>query len=341
MWRWLVLAVAFGMEVTVVVNSKNGNLRRVVRSVELYVSYGVTSVIVCWHPTIDGEAAPMPLDLEALKTNATEIVWVPLTSTDQSVHARWTKTMPYITTEYLLAVDDDVIVFKPAVECLLLARSMQSETLMAGPFVRNVAKSSMTYLQNDDVLKSGDQGAPPEYAILLPRILLVKTAVVASYRKSGKDLLRYTQLHDPLKNSDDIFLSFLARDSKLRVLPPPSSIFDYDRECRTVNNTETFWKTSILRLIATHPHNFGNVIHASNTTTCDLINSTLVVPRSLRPYETRPRFNDMFTPSLRDLFCGDRRPPVTTTSTNRTTSLKKKRKNQRHRRRRMFYYETS
>lgn len=142
-----------------------------------------------------------------------------------SLNNRWTRTLQHIDSEFVLNLDDDVYVKPNGLICLLSWLRKES-VRMVGPFVRFV-KQSGEYSASE-ILDSG------EYSLVLPRVLLLRTAYLREY---GRD--RYSRMREYVDEQnghcDDILLNFIAQNVSnkppLRVLLQEGALVDFYDKC--------------------------------------------------------------------------------------------------------------
>ena len=301
-----------GRQATVVIfvaTDSEEALRRVTYALGLYVSYEdiVRNVVVHW-PT---EVIPAELEdvvTSTKKDDGNARASVIASAAKNTLLGRWILTAPYLKADLVLTLDDDLLLLENGLRCLLLSQKDSTQDpagrSISGPYVKNVEREPLTYLPDDD----GGQ----EFALVLPRLMLVrKSLVLRTVRDArNKDLLRYIRGLPKPNLADDVLLSYAAGPFKQRVILPPATVFDYSKECALQRHTtdNTFWKTSMLRLIAKEQTFLGENIHASNASTCDIQtishNETAIILKPLLHKEhVTQRFNDMHTQENKNQLC--------------------------------------
>lgn len=196
---------------------------------------------------------------------------VVLEAGSKSLNNRWIKTIPFVATEMVLNIDDDIVALKPAIQCMLLNTR---PNVIAGPFARTVGKY-FNYSTDERT-----SGAPkPDYALILPRIMLLKRHHLIAYSQAPREFLRY--IDSEPSHSDDILLNLVAPE-KLRVIPPPGSVVDYDRLCHAFAQPDkkkfsglgtmkhrAFSRTAAMRTMGLHYTN--DIQYTDDSRTCDLL----------------------------------------------------------------------
>lgn len=149
-----------------------------------------------------------------------------------SLNARWTATIPHITTDAVLNLDDDVYVTRPAIVCLL-SWLRREPSRMVGPYVRRIAAGGRYVL--DELLDSS------AYSVTLPRVLLLPVDYLQRYATSPSASRRYVDTQ--AAHCDDILLNVLALNASskppLRALLPEGSVIDFYDKCWPLNKSLT------------------------------------------------------------------------------------------------------
>lgn len=136
-----------------------------------------------------------------------------------SLNNRWIRTLDLVRTELVLNVDDDVIALKPAIQCFIRAAR---KDFLVGPFVRRI--SHRFEYSMSECLTSRES----EYSIVLPRVMLLHRSNMEAYANASSHILEYIDREPAM--SDDMLLNFL-NPRNFRVVPPQSTIVDYDKLC--------------------------------------------------------------------------------------------------------------
>ena len=138
--------------------------------------------------------------------------------------ARWTASYPQIRTAAVLNLDDDIVITRPAVLCMLSWWRAHPSRLIT-PFVRRITEE--TYVP--DELMDGSA-----YSAALPRALMLSREHLVRYASKQYAPLRQYVIEQ--KKGDDILMNAVAmhhtRLPPLRVLLPAGSIIDYF-DCHT------------------------------------------------------------------------------------------------------------
>ena len=183
-----------------------------------------------------------------------------------SLNNRWIKTIPYVATEVVVNVDDDVVALKPALRCLM---ENSRPGYVAGPFARTVGHF---FNYSTDERTSGPR---PDYALILPKVMALRREHLIAYSKAPREFLRY--IDSEPSHSDDILLNLVAA-KKLRLIPPAGSVVDYDRVCHQyvakpfeglgTMRHRPFARTAAMRTMGLHYTD--KVIYSHETKTCEL-----------------------------------------------------------------------
>lgn len=216
-------------KITVVVTSYLGNGWRptwVRRIVETYTSkdiaHIVSKVILVWNNATE-DVPKMMAQLENEK-------FVILRQGRNSLNNRWIQVLPFVKTEVVLNLDDDVYVNKEGLICLL-GWWRKDKRRLVGPFVRRIEGDKYII---DELIDSTD------YSVVLPRVLLVPTNLLRIYAaKQYEWFHRYVDRQEA--HCDDILLNILAhkRTTPLRVLLPSGSVVDFYDKCFKVDSLQT------------------------------------------------------------------------------------------------------
>eukprot|EP00290_Baffinella_frigidus_P007682 CAMPEP_0180129928 /NCGR_PEP_ID=MMETSP0986-20121125/7583_1 /TAXON_ID=697907 /ORGANISM="non described non described, Strain CCMP2293" /LENGTH=900 /DNA_ID=CAMNT_0022069641 /DNA_START=479 /DNA_END=3181 /DNA_ORIENTATION=+ len=162
-----------------------------------------------------------------------------LISGKNSLNNRWQMILPYIFTDAILVLDDDVRIRPPGIICLH-SWWMQHPYSLIGPFARRVEIDRDTgqfrYFMSEMLHKRPRERG--RYNIILPRALIIHRHWVSLYSGVGGDLLDYVDNQEA--HCDDILLNALvlnaSRSPPLRVALPAGSLVDCDdwgRKTRT------------------------------------------------------------------------------------------------------------
>ena len=249
-------------------------------------------VVVVWNSGEPVSGAVLRLrDIEAREGRAGKLVVVATGS--KSLNNRWIKTIPYVKTEVVVNVDDDVVALKPAIECLLLH---SRPGYLVGPFVRAVGPS-FRYCMSEQT-----DTPKPGYAIVLPRVMVMRRDHLLAYAEAPRDFLRFVD-YEPA-HSDDILLNLLAgQTNKLRVILPKNTVIDYARLCHEHNGHKdqglgtkkhrAFTRTAAMRTMGLHYTDAMQPLY--DTATCDLSpGGENLTARAVRDGEHRQLFDTMF-----------------------------------------------
>ena len=182
----------------------------------------VAKVILVWNnPT---ESVPQTLaELENER-------FVILRQKLNSLNNRWIDVLEHIDSEAVLNLDDDVYIKREGLICLL-SWWKRDRRRIVGPFVRRIEGS--TYVI-DELTDSS------EYSVVLPRVLLVPTALLKDYASKQHSWF-HQYIDDQEAHCDDVFLNILAQKKAppLRVLLPEKTMIDFYSKCFTVDSQLT------------------------------------------------------------------------------------------------------
>lgn len=204
--------------VTVLITSyETGGLRRIwlQSSISRLISPEyrglVAKVLVVWNNQISSKPTFNHPSVEILQ------------GSKNSLNNRWIQTLPYINTDIILNLDDDVFISKDAILCLL-GHYMKHPGTLLGPYARLVTQESFVI----DELKNFQS-----FSMLLPRVLLLPKMVLVAYSRLNFTMTQYIDVQEG--HCDDILLNAVARHllgmKLVRVVMPSGSIEDYYRNC--------------------------------------------------------------------------------------------------------------
>lgn len=204
-------------KVTVVIQSYNADGYRplwLISSLKNYVSpefkHLVDRVILVWNnPVVPAPHVPEGVTALSMKQN--------------SLNNRWVKTLPYINTEAVLNLDDDMFVDLNGVECMLRTWLAQpGQDRMVGPFARFTNNGKMYSMS--EIFEGG------RYEVILPRTVVLHRRYIENYASVMPEQIRQ-YVDDQEAHCDDIALTMATTNMTgkppLRVLLPKSSIIDY------------------------------------------------------------------------------------------------------------------
>ncbi len=216
-------------KVTVVVTSYLANGWRpswVRRIVETYtaneLTHLVSKVILVWNNATE-EVPKIVTEMESER-------FVILRQRRNSLNNRWIQVLPYVKTDVVLNLDDDVYVKREGLICLL-SWWRKDKRRLVGPFVRRIEGDKYII---DELNDSSD------YSVVLPRVLLAPTNLLKTYA-AEKYAWYHTYVDTQEAHCDDIFLNILAhkRTQPLRVLLPEASVVDFYDKCFKVDSKRT------------------------------------------------------------------------------------------------------
>jgi lipopolysaccharide biosynthesis glycosyltransferase len=149
-----------------------------------------------------------------------------------SLNNRWIETIPYIRTEAVLNIDDDMFLEHNAVMCMM--RWWQRAPMrLIGPLTRTVDANG-SYVMQDQL-----NGEP--YALILPRAVILHRDHLVSYANADVALRSYVDQQEA--KCDDVLLNMLTSSTRiggkpLQIILPPASMFDRYSPCSAKFPTE-------------------------------------------------------------------------------------------------------
>lgn len=182
----------------------------------------VRKIVLVWN-----SRHAIPEEVAALEFEYSARLRVVATGT-ASLNNRWIHTLPHITTDLVLNLDDDMMLLRPGIECLMATALSHPEAVL-GPFARSAAYDTTTRSYNysfDELLGELDAAG---YFMLLPRVLMLRRVHLEQYASLPAELHGY--IDDEPAHSDDILMG-LAVPQAYRVIPPRGSLLDFDTVCR-------------------------------------------------------------------------------------------------------------
>ena len=149
-----------------------------------------------------------------------------LRMTRNSLNNRWTETVPHIETEVVLNLDDDLLVGKDGILCML-SYWMENKDRVIGPYVRGQRDGHYAL---DELIRGPDT----TYSIVLPRVMMLHRRYLEHYRDQlAPHVKEYVDTQEG--HCDDIALnaeiSFITKHAPFRVILPPESVIDYFDNC--------------------------------------------------------------------------------------------------------------
>ncbi|KNC75177.1 hypothetical protein SARC_12292 [Sphaeroforma arctica JP610] len=154
-----------------------------------------------------------------------------LSATKNSMNNRWILPLPYIRTDAVLVLDDDLLVSKDGILCLYRWWCLYPERPV-GTFARRIETRDDSYeYVMSELFGDREIDSKGAYNIILPRIMFLSKNLMSKYAATSKKLLDYVD--DQGAHCDDILLNTLSiKDSGtigLRVVLPRDSVVDcYD-----------------------------------------------------------------------------------------------------------------
>jgi hypothetical protein len=148
-----------------------------------------------------------------------------------SLNDRWTETYGHVETDAVLILDDDLLIEKDAVMCMM-SYWLDDRNRLVGPFVRSTEGGR--YLQ--DELLTGQN-----YSVILPRTMILHKKYLKLYSQMDPDIINYINEQDA--HCDHIALNMVVakvyKKPSLRILLPPQTIRDYYGVYSEVSRKET------------------------------------------------------------------------------------------------------
>ena len=142
-----------------------------------------------------------------------------LSMAKNSLNNRWIETLRHIETDAVLNLDDDLMIDKSALICMMSYWQEHPDRLV-GPFVRTTKHNK--YLV--DELLHGEH-----YSMVLPRAMILHRQYLQLYSRMNISILQYVDEQDA--HCDDIALAFAVyndtRKPSLRISLPPKSVLDF------------------------------------------------------------------------------------------------------------------
>ncbi|ORY81267.1 glycosyl transferase family 64 domain-domain-containing protein [Leucosporidium creatinivorum] len=157
-----------------------------------------------------------------------------------SMNNRWTLSLPFIRTDAVLVLDDDIAVSLPALTCLL-SLLLEHPDRLIGPFARRRDPQTNEYILNELLTLPGEGS---RYNIVLPRVMMLSVGFLAAYgeQEVGLEGLR-KYVDEQEAHCDDILLNaiagYITGKPPLRIALPPSSVTDYTAVCGPLDRSLT------------------------------------------------------------------------------------------------------
>jgi hypothetical protein len=181
----------------------------------------IDRIIVVWN---NPEMSPPDLNI----CDAVQV----LHQTKNSLNNRWIATLPYIRTDAILNLDDDVFINYDGLACLLGYWISFKGTRLVGHFAR--VDENGKYIMSELLNKEA-------YSMLLPRVLLLSRKWLEAYRDADEQHRSYVDTQEA--HCDDILLniivSTISRAAPFRVQLPLDALDDYFAACATSRRLET------------------------------------------------------------------------------------------------------
>ena len=186
-----------------------------------------------------------------------------------SLNNRWIQTIPYINTDMVLNLDDDLLLHKSAIVCMM-SYWHDNPYRLIGPFVRSTQNNIYTM----DALLNAQN-----YSVLLPRAVILHKRYFEQY--AHLDVAVHNYIDTQEGHCDDIALNIMVstifNTSPLRVLLPVYSVLDFYDSCYKHNPSDTGGlalqdrrsevRTECLRWIQAHIPN-GTLLFADRIGIC-------------------------------------------------------------------------
>lgn len=147
-----------------------------------------------------------------------------------SLNNRWVEVLPFVDTDKILNLDDDLYISKAGIICMMNWQA-QDPTRMVSPFVRRI-EANGTYIL--DELKDSSP-----YTMVLPRAILLSRTHLELYKAPQYSHLRdYVDLQEA--HCDDVVLNMIVLKHSgkppLRVVLPRGTLVDFYTMCWTKNH---------------------------------------------------------------------------------------------------------
>ena len=209
--------------------------------------------------------------------------------------SRWVDALAHVSTEFVLALDDDALLLRDGLSCLLATARLRPADEMLGPYARTVAVDADGGVVLDPDELEGDGVELPPYAMLQPRLLLMRRAHLARFAAAAASSA--TVREAARGGADDLVLS-LANAAVHRVLPPKSSVVELPRLCRKKGTPTELWGGAAYRpsperdaALEALRLELGGLRYFTAATTCDA--EAPSEPRPVRGNETAALLDDM------------------------------------------------
>jgi hypothetical protein len=148
-----------------------------------------------------------------------------------SLNNRWTQTLKHVETDAILNLDDDILLKKEAIICMM-SYWLDDPDILVGPFVR----STMDNKYHLDDLINGEN-----YSLMLPRAMLLHKRYLKLYSKIDPAIINYVDEQNA--HCDDIALNlavaYYSKKPPMRIFAPSQTILDYYKICLQKNRKET------------------------------------------------------------------------------------------------------
>lgn len=157
-----------------------------------------------------------------------------------SLNNRWTLAWPHIRTKAVLVVDDDLLVKRAGMECMLGEWNKQPYRLV-GPFSRHYKRGAQRLSisrKYGAIHYDLRESATQPYSLLLPRLLMVHRDYFVQYSELPSHLRQYVD--DQAAHCDDLLLNIMVAgitlQSPQQIVLPPASIVDFYQACEEERN---------------------------------------------------------------------------------------------------------